>query len=57
MISAGKKTNHKKGIAKRIKDQKRVDAEARNAAYQALSVDKKRDRNSSKVLAKLVGAE
>lgn len=53
-IKSGKnKTNHKKGIAARMKDQRRQEAEARAASYQKLSLKDKVARNSTKVRAKI----
>lgn len=52
-LKAGIKTNHKKGIAAARKAEKRKEAEERNAAYQALPLEEKIARNSTKVRAKL----
>jgi ribosomal protein L9 len=47
------KRNHKKGIAAAKKQSKRNEAEARNSAYQALTLKEKLARNSFRVQTKL----
>jgi len=50
----GRKTNHKKGIAKAKKEKKRLEAIARNEKYAKLSLKEKLARNSTKVKTKLM---
>jgi hypothetical protein len=47
------KFNHKKGIADQSRQRKRSEAESRNKAYQALTLEQKLARNSTKVRHKL----
>ena len=49
----GRRTNHKRGIAAARKAERRVAGDARNAAYQKLTLEQKLARNSAKVRAKL----
>lgn len=53
----GKKTNHKKGIAKAKKEQKKQEALARNEKYQKLNLNEKITRNSVRVKRKLGAIE
>lgn len=55
LIKAGKKQNNRKsGVQAANQLRKRTEAEARNAEYAKLPLDKKMERNSSKVRTKLM---
>lgn len=54
LVKGKKQNNRTSGAAKANKLRKREEAETRNAAYAKLPLDKKMERNSSKVRTKLL---
>lgn len=54
LVKGKKQNNRTSGAAKALKLRKREEAEARNAEYAKLPLDKKMERNSSKVRTKLL---
>lgn len=54
LVKKKRQNNRTSGAAKALKLRKREEAEARNAEYAKLSLEKKMERNSSKVRTKLL---
>ena len=57
LFSGRKDNSRKSGAQARMREQKRAEAIERNTAYQALTLDEKLARNSTRVREKLLAKE